>query len=145
MCKASLEAIMTSDAEDGKTYAIGKSNHGLGAFHVPGRTASECVICVKGGTILTLIQIPPGLRKKHHLGETERVRFDETGDNAHDFVEFLDNDVKPLPLVVFADQGILATVGEIEQVGDKHKIKDGPAMLTTTDVLRTHDGNRRNG
>jgi hypothetical protein len=116
MCKASVMADKWEDSTDGQKLKIGVSDHGLGAFHKPGTPVAKCVVCVKNGMTLTLSNISATLRKKYGIGETEVIRFIDTGDNRHDLLAFANG--KRAPLVDFANMGVEVTVGEVKATTD---------------------------
>ena len=109
MCKASVVAKKVTDARKGALYTVGKSSHGLGAFHPAGTPATDSVACVKDDTMLTLSEIPGHLRAQYDLARTEVARFIDTGDNAHDLLEFKNG--KQVKLIEFADMDVVALIG----------------------------------
>jgi hypothetical protein len=63
---------------------------------------------VKDGTTVTLSQIPPDLQAAHGLGPSEIATFVDKRRNAQDFLAF---DEKQVPLVKFANRGVLILIG----------------------------------
>lgn len=109
MCKASIYAPKVEPAKEGKTYGIGISQHGLGAFHPLGQTTKECVVCVQDGMIVTLSGIPETLQVKYELEKDEVATFIDTGDNRHDLLDF--GDGRRITLFCLANAGVQAGVG----------------------------------
>lgn len=111
MCKASIGAERTVDAVHGQTLGIGVSTHGLAAFHAPGVPATNCVVCVKDGTIITLSSIPPKLQLEFDVGERAVAMFIDKGDNKHDAIAFENG--KEVRLYRFLNSGVYVYIGEL--------------------------------
>ena len=114
MCKASVYAKKTRDGKKGDQVNLSAGAHGLGTFHDSNQTPQSCAVCFRTGAKLLLAGIPETIRNYLKIGDTEPVTFIETPGSIsvvnHDLVK-LDNhpEMKPVPLVVFADAGIKTT------------------------------------
>lgn len=130
MCKASIVAEYVAQAEEGETYAIGRSSHGLGALHPTNQTIAMCVVCVPDQAKVELDGIPVELQAQHGIGPRAAAVFVDTGANRHDLLAFSNG--AEVPLWEFADQGV--TMKVVETVKGSKGARDVVAQKELVDA-----------
>ncbi len=115
MCKASVVSDKTVRAQEGETYGIQQTSHGIAGFVPKGMTAAGCVACLKGEREITLIDIPRHLQRQYGIGQAALATFKESIGHRQD-ITVLDDDAKTeVPLDRFI--GAKAYIGIMDQTG----------------------------
>jgi hypothetical protein len=131
MCKASINAKRTRNAEVGDELVFGQSSHGLPILRRE-EDDKDFLTCVKMGRTLTISNISHTLQSSLGIGETAKVIFvediDDTPDSVRlesgkvvDLYEFImDNDVAKFSVLVgerLSDSNLLQFVDELSGRG----------------------------
>ncbi len=135
MCKGSVHASKTMDAQTGESYQVsdgGHAGYGIGVLHREGegRTGSggaiACAACIKTPTTITLQGLTPAMQDLYKVGPTANAVFmpNEAAPLAmQDVVEFSDSDVR-VPLIAFANTPVRIMIAvPVEQAArERHRV-----------------------
>lgn len=144
MCRSSVFAYSSKDAEQGIEYLISSTaynggNHRHGVLHEEGKgpvaspdygvaaRSIACAICIRETTSIRLTGIPPMLQKQYGL-EPQAAAVFIPGDDEPDLTDkimFLDG--RRCDLYDFADLGIRLALTPIETVRDSPSASDEAA------------------
>lgn len=120
MCKGSVHAAKTVDAQAGVSYQVSDGGHPgykIGVLHEPrhGRTEVEgpisCAACIRAPTTVTLSGLTPEMQELYKVGPTADAVFvpnEAAPANMQDVIEFA-SDVRT-PLIAFAGSPVRITI-----------------------------------
>lgn len=102
MCKASMNAKQTRNAEVGDVLVFGQSSHGLPILRRE-EDSNDCPTCVKMGRKLTISNISSALQSELKIGETAEVIFVEDVDDSPDSVRLESGEIVDLYTFIMDD------------------------------------------
>ncbi len=111
MCKGSVFADSTRDPEEHEPLRLSTGAHGIGTFHQPGVSPTDCATCLVTGDEVVLSPIPGELMEAYGLDSAEPAIMIEMPGSESEVIHdefFLPNHpgLGTIPTVVFADVGI---------------------------------------
>lgn len=129
MCRGSVRAASTEDAEVGVAYQVTETSYDKGAYrhgvlHQPGNGRDEhgtvaCAACIRSAMAVQLIGVPGNLQQRFGIAGNIDALFlpgPEDGSDTPDKIELVDG--RKLPLWLFADAGITLTLVTIDATKD---------------------------
>ena len=114
MCKASLLAKITREAEVGDELVFSQSPHGLPILR-RAEDDDDCPTCIKMGRKLSISSISPDLQRQFGVGETAEVIFVEDVDDTPDSVQLPNGTVVDLYAFIMDENfdKMTALVGDV--------------------------------